>query len=177
MTEKDDADASNNVVSLESMRARRKGLGSQELPKANDAPQPTAESALEPIPGILTWLRCPRCGSLEYTEIEMKGGRRHNCGTIVDEAEVALDVRAEYTLTKINLDRIGLLAEYLDTQRRLFQEYERRLEIIAGEVPEPYSLTGDPMKTLPVKNVDPLGLLFSEALHDPASRFKDDDNG
>ena len=177
MTEKDDADLLNNVVSLESMRARRKGLDSQEPTKAHDDPRPTAESALEPIPGILTWLRCPTCESLEYTEIEMKGGRRHKCGTIVDEAEVALDVRAEYTLTKINLERIDLLAEYLDSQRRLFQEYERRLEIIAGEVPEPYALTGDPMKTLLVKNVDPLGLLISAALHDPASRFKDDDDG
>ena len=94
MTEKDDAELLNKVVSLESMRARRKGLGSQEPTKAHDDPRPTAESALEPIPGILTWLRCPTCASLDYTEREMKGRRPPKRRKIVHEAQVAPAVRA-----------------------------------------------------------------------------------
>ena len=67
------------------------------------------ESRNAPIPGWIIWLHCPKCKSLEYSEIEMPDGRVHKCGTLVEEEEVQIDVRAEYTISLRNSLRLDEL--------------------------------------------------------------------
>ena len=67
------------------------------------------ESRNAPIPGWIIWLHCPKCKSLEYSEIEMPDGRVHKCGTVVEEEEVQIDVRAEYTISLRNSLRLDVL--------------------------------------------------------------------
>jgi hypothetical protein len=171
------------VISLAQRRAKRQAAAPPQPALPPDSPvategapaaaQPTV--APKPLPGQMVWLRCPACGTLEYSELLLPGGRRHKCGTIVEEAVVDLDVRAEWTVAGVNLSRIDALGRYLEHQRERFTEYQRRLELIAGQRPEPYPLNEDMVKTLPVAEVDALGLFISKALHDPAARFNKKD--
>ena len=171
--EKDDtAGGKDNVVSLDRARIRRTESQTGETAAEPEGAR-EADQTPEAIPGSITWLHCPSCDTLEYTEIAMEGGRRHKCGSIVEEAEVEIDVRAEYTISQINLERIRALSDYLESQRRHFEEYSRRLETIAGETPAAYPMSEDLMKLFPVGHVDPLGLMISKALHEPAGRFKE----
>jgi outer membrane protein TolC len=94
---------------------------------------------------------------------------------VIEEAEVEIDTRAEMTVAEINLRRIAALETYLQQQRARFEEYRHRLGLIAGEAPKPYSLTEDRVKALPAAEVDPLGLIISDALNNPAKRFKKKD--
>ena len=94
---------------------------------------------------------------------------------MVREAAVEIDARAEATVAEINLRRIDALSEYLDQQRQRYLEYRRRLESIAGQPAEPYPIDDGVLKRLPVAEMDALGLLVSQALHDPAKRFEDKD--
>ena len=178
-----------NVISLEHRRSKRRTAtpspARQQPEEAASAPPPSAgdqaagEHAAEkhsavsraPLPGQLVWLHCPTCATLEYSELVMPGGRRHKCGSIVEEAVVDLDVRAEWTLAEVNLARIDALGRYLEHQRERFREYQRRLELAAGRRPEPYGLDEESVKSLPVAELDSLGLFISKALHDPAARF------
>ena len=58
------------------------------------------EARNAPISGWITWLYCPKCKSLEYSELEMPNGRVHKkCGSLVEEEEIQIDVRAEYTIS------------------------------------------------------------------------------
>lgn len=189
MPDQTESTGRDNVVSMERLRERRKGPGAENASVANverlsSAEAPAAhlrpaepdgagEDAREaPVPGVLTWLHCPTCGTLEYTELPVPGGRRHKCGAVVEEAEVGIDVRAELTVAELNLRRVAALEGYLQQQRARFEEYRHRLGLIAGELPEPYTLTEDRVKALPAADVDPLGLIATEALHNPAQRFK-----
>ena len=52
------------------------------------------------IEGWLIWLHCPKCNTIEYTELRMPGGRVHKCGTLVEEEEIPIDVRAEFTISQ-----------------------------------------------------------------------------
>jgi hypothetical protein len=142
--------------------------------QAEPSPAPRAET-LNPVPGQLIWLHCPTCGTIEYTELPMPGGRRHKCGTIVEEAVVDIDVRAEMTLAQANLRQIEAIGQLLEQHRQRYVEYERRLELIAGRRPEPYALDEERLTSLPVAEVDPLGLLISHALHNPTARFQKKD--
>lgn len=175
MSDKEDIPAGGNVISLERHRAKKEkaipdNAGTEEAPdEASPAIPPPA-----PIPGSITWLRCKSCGTLEYTEVDIAGGRRHKCGAIVEEARVEVDLRAEHTIALINLERIRALEAYLDAQRRHYEEYKRRLEILAGEAPVPYQVTPESMSDLPVADSDALGLLIPTTLHDPAARFEKD---
>ncbi len=64
------------------------------------------EAQNAPIRGWIIWLHCPKCKSLEYSEIEIPEGRIHKCGTLVEEEEVQIDVRAEYTISLRNSLRL-----------------------------------------------------------------------
>ena len=163
----DGAEADNSPASAPAA-AIADALAAQGAPAGASA-EPAERPA--PQPGRLAWLHCPTCGTLEYTELLVPGGRRHKCGSIVEEAVVEIDLRAEITLAEINLQRIAALGEYLEQQRQLFQEYQRRLALIGGAPPAPYPLSEEIVKALPVAEVDPLGLLISHALHNPARRF------
>ena len=55
------------------------------------------------IEGWLIWLHCPQCNTIEYTEMRMPGGRIHKCGTLVEEEEIPIDIRAEFTISQRNL--------------------------------------------------------------------------
>ncbi len=169
-----------NVISLDARRVRRRTERAEPGPAGSDGATPEspvteAGAAAGPLPGKLIWLHCPACGTLEYSEIEIPGGRRHKCGAVVREAAVEIDVRAEATVAEINLRRIDALSEYLDQQRQRYLEYRRRLESIAGQPTEPYPIDDEVLKRLPVAEMDALGLLVSQALHDPAKRFEDKD--
>ena len=78
-----------------------------------------------PISGWITWLFCPKCHSLEYSEIEMPNGRVHKkCGTLVEEEEVEIDVRTEYT---ISLRNTKILEELFKSQNKEVKENARYL--------------------------------------------------
>ena len=143
----------------------------------------------QPIPGRLVWLRCPKCKTMEYTEIIAPTGRTHKCGTQVKEAEVELDLRAEYTITVINLRRIEILLEKnkapklfklisksLDNAllklRQSERIYQERLLLAAGRDISPYPDTVVEQKErLPVREVNKLGLLVSDFRFEPEKRF------
>ena len=66
-----------------------------------------------PIPGWIVWLHCPKCNTLEYSEISMPDGRVHKkCGTLVEEEEIQIDVRAEYTISMRNSTRLDEPVSY-----------------------------------------------------------------
>jgi hypothetical protein len=172
-----------NVISLERLRKQRRRASNPPQAAPSEAVSPAASpgdaaGSTAPAPeapgreaGGLIWLHCPTCGTLEYTELPMPGGRRHKCGTLVEEAVVEIDLRVEMTLAEINLHRIEALGKYLEQQRQRYLEYQRRLALIGGAPPAPYPLNENIVKALPVAEVDPVGLLISEALHNPARRF------
>ena len=187
MSDEDPLIDEEKVISLEQRRSKRRTVTPAPLRQppedAASAPPPSVTEpaageqgavSREPLPGQLVWLRCPTCDTLEYSELLIPGGRRHKCGSIVEEALVDLDVRAEWTLAEVNLARIDALGRYLEHQRERFREYQRRLELGAGKRPEPYDLDEQSVKALPVAELDSLGLFISKALHDPAARFKKD---
>ena len=65
------------------------------------------EARNAPIPGWIVWLHCPKCNTLEYSEVPMPDGRVHKkCGTLVEEEEIQIDVRAEYTISMRNSNRL-----------------------------------------------------------------------
>lgn len=131
------------------------------------------DEATEPVPGHMVWLRCPTCGTLEYTEQQMPGGRVHNaCGTQVEEVSEGLDLRAEYTVAELNLERLRMLSELVEQQRARYREYQQRLRQAAGGKLQAYPATEGTLQRLPVARVDGLGLLVSHFLHEPARRFE-----
>jgi hypothetical protein len=146
------------------------------VPGEKPAQPPQGDPA--PVPIQLVWLFCPTCKTLEYTEVMVPGGRVHNvCGTPVEEAFVDVDARAEYTLADINLRRLEALARLVEAQRTRATEYQARLRKAAGKPLTGYPLTGESARALPVAETDPLGLLISRFLHDPARRFEPAESG
>jgi len=124
------------------------------------------------VPGTLIWLYCPTCQTIEYTEVEMPGGRKHNaCGTLVQEVPIDLDLRAEYTLARVNLERLEILESLLNSQRTRYEEYQKRINLAAGRRLTPYDTSGDNPDSLGVSGVDALGLLISRFFHNPAGLF------
>ena len=70
------------------------------------------EARNAPIIGWISWLHCPKCKTLEYSEVEMPDGRIHKkCGTLVEEEVVQIDVRAEFTISLRNSERLDELFE------------------------------------------------------------------
>ncbi len=146
-----------------------------------------AKAKLGPIPGFLVWLHCPTCKTTEYTELRIPGGRVHNkCGTLIQEAEVAIDVRAEYTVSHRNLkileawqkqnmessnasqkevnEIVGRAKHLLDQLKAGEQEFQHRLRLIAGKKIEPYPEDWDPQEHgVDMRIVHPFGIYFSTA--------------
>lgn len=147
------------------------------------------EEAEKPYPGTLVWLHCPTCDTIEYTEIVAPHGRTHKCGTIVEEVEVSLDLRAEYTLTQFNLEKIGellhknkesrlrkLITKSLDNAlialKQSEENYVSRLHLAAGcQIPVYPGSLKDLEEYLPIKETNKLGLLVSEFRFEPEKRF------
>ncbi|MDH4224839.1 MAG: hypothetical protein OEW12_04255 [Deltaproteobacteria bacterium] len=153
-----------NVISLEGRLAERKQK------EQAGTPQPL-KPTLTPIPARLVWLHCPACDTTEYTELAVEGGRTHKCGALVEEAVVEIDLRAELTLASANLDRIEALRIYLDNTFKHFDEYRKRLLLMCSEPPPLYPVNPDTLKSMPVVEVDPFGMMISDALSNPRRRF------
>ena len=62
-----------------------------------------------PMQGWIVWLKCPKCETREYSELRMPEGRIHKCGTMVEEHEVEIDIRAELTVSLRNSELISEL--------------------------------------------------------------------
>jgi hypothetical protein len=136
------------------------------------APAGVAPMDSGPLPGRLIWLYCPTCRTIEYTELDMAGGRVHNaCGTQVQEAPVELDLRAEATIARINLERLTILESLLSGQRQRYEEYLKRLNLAAGTNVQAYALSEEATGQLPVADVDAFGLLVSRFFHNPGVHF------
>lgn len=169
-----------NVISLEERRRQAAGkvagdadgnaVTAEPPDKKDTLPEDTAPE--KPVPGRLIWLHCPNCDTLEYTEMAMSGGRVHNvCGTHVVEAEVELDLRAEHTITRINLERLKILENLLADQSRKFEEYLNRLSLAAGKSLEEYPFSEEMLEKLPIAEVDAFGLLISRFFHQVKGLF------
>ena len=140
------------------------------------------EARNAPITGWITWLYCPKCKSLEYSELEMPNGRVHKkCGTLVEEEEVQIDVRAEYTISLRNSRRLDELFKetkiptflkplakkgigMLENLHAAEVEYRKRLENIVNGPVNPYPDEWDEKSLeMKLKTLDPLGLILTEA--------------
>ncbi len=150
------------------------------------------EEAEKPYLGTLVWLYCPSCETFEYTEIVAPHGRTHKCGTIVEEIEVSLDLRAEYTLTQFNLEKVNellhknkesklrkLISKSLDNAlialKQSEENYISRLHLAAGcQIPTYPGNLNDLKNQLPIKEINKLGLLISEFRFEPEKRFTKD---
>jgi len=144
----------------------------------------------QPIYGILVWLYCPKCKSIEYTEIIASGGRAHRCGTQVEEVEVEVDLRAEYTITAMNLEKIDqilkknkksrlmkIVSKSLDKAMIALKNseeiYLQRLQGMKSQLLLPYQGTPEELKSkLNIKETNKLGLAISEFRYQPEDRFK-----
>ena len=135
-----------------------------------------------PIPGVIVWLHCPNCQSTEYSELQVPGGRIHKCGTLVEEVEVAIDVRAEYTISQRNLAILEKLSEkisgiknklirkwirdaqILELIKENEREFQHRLEMITKEKMTPYSDVWDPLENgIEIVKEQPTGILITNA--------------
>ena len=133
------------------------------------------------IEGWLIWLHCPKCNTIEYTELRMPGGRVHKCGTLVEEVEIPIDVRAEFTIAQRNIDKLDELEEKQNSSkvmkfvggkmkstikqfRAREEEYQQRLQNMTSERLKYYPAQWDP-KTQGVEITvsEPLGLEITEA--------------
>ena len=140
------------------------------------------EARNAPVTGWITWLYCPKCKSLEYSELEMPNGRVHKkCGTLVEEEEVQIDVRAEYTISLRNSRRLDELFKetkiptflkplakkgigMLENLHAAEVEYRKRLENIVNGPVNPYPDEWDEKSLeMKLKTLDPLGLILTEA--------------
>ncbi len=150
------------------------------------------EKAEKPYPGVLVWLHCPKCKTLEYTEIVAPQGRTHKCNSMIEEVEVQIDLRAEYTITQFNLRRINelleqnresrlrkLISKSLDNAlialKQSEETYIERLHLAAGcQIPPYPGEVAKLMDKLPIKEINKLGLIVSEFRHEPEKRFLKD---
>jgi len=140
-------------------------------------------------PGKMVWLHCPKCNTLEYSEIIAPNGRTHKCGAPVNESEVDLDLRAEFTITLHNIKkidehieknsqfkRIKIISKSLDDALRALKNseetYLERLSLAAGGKIDPYpGKIGDMADKLPIRETNKMGLLISEFRFEPEKRF------
>ena len=67
--------------------------------------------------GILVWLYCPNCKTLQYTEFQATQGRKHKCGADVIEIEVPLDLTAENTICLKNLSILEELQQQIKEKK------------------------------------------------------------
>lgn len=173
----------NNVISLDDRRRKSNEIGAEETganpastggEDASQSSGKSGEAGVNPLPGRLIWLHCSTCQTLEYTEVSMPGGRVHNaCGNQVLEVAVDLDLRAEHTIAEVNLERLNILEDLLNGQRKRFEEYKKRLTLAAGKSLSGYPQDDATLQKLPVAGVDAFGLLISDFFQEPMGRFPD----
>ena len=129
-----------------------------------------------PMQGWIVWLKCPKCETREYSELRMPEGRIHKCGTMVEEHEVEIDIRAELTVSLRNSELIsellaksnakGIMKKFLKSERAMLEhlerseeEYRKRLQLMSQQECTPYPEEWDPEeKGLEIKKMDPLGI-------------------
>ena len=134
-----------------------------------------------PVKGWIVWLRCKKCQLTEYTEIRMSEGRIHKCGTLVDEYEVEIDVRAELTISLRNselikkfiktIDQKSLLSNLMSSTISILRnledrekEYRNRLSKMTTNQINPYSEDWNPKeKGMDIKIARPIDLLLTAA--------------
>lgn len=131
--------------------------------------QKVTEQKYSPISGFLIWLHCPSCKTTEYTELKIPGGRVHKCGTLVEEVEVPIDIRAEYTISQRNLKAIESKAKSrLNLKAKIIQavetEYQQRLQLMVSGPIEPYPDDWEP-ETNGIETIseEPYGILITNA--------------
>ena len=133
------------------------------------------------IEGWLIWLHCPKCNTIEYTELRMPGGRVHKCGTLVEEEEIPIDVRAEFTISQRNLDKLNELEEKQNSSkvmkfvggkmkstikqlRAREEEYQQRLQNMTSERLNNYPEQWDPKaQGVEITVSEPIGLEITAA--------------
>ena len=133
------------------------------------------------IEGWLIWLHCPKCNTIEYTELRMPGGRVHKCGTLVEEEEIPIDIRAEFTISQRNLDKLDELEEkqksskvmkfvgggmksMIKQLRAREEEYQQRLQNMTSERLNNYPDQWDPKgQGVEITVSEPLGLEITAA--------------
>ena len=148
---------------------------------------------LQPILGTLVWLHCPTCQITEYTELRMHGGRIHKCGTLVEEVEVSIDIRAEYTISQRNLEilekfpkphsggKLKKLSQWMGTDKILQtiqhneEEYQHRLRLMTPQKITPYPDEWSPEKNgMDCAKMQPSGILITPA-RQPNRHFPEKD--
>ena len=147
------------------------------------------EQEESPSHGVMTWLFCPTCRTIEYTEVYAPQGRRHNCGTLVEECVVDLDFRAEITITEFNLRKIKALKKQnkgfalkklmaktfdnaLDKLALSEETYLQRLNIAANYQATAYPIEDEKMmERFPECKINELGLMISGFRLEPEKRF------
>ena len=110
----------------------------------------------------------------------MPEGRIHKCGTLVEEQEVEIDIRAEYTISLRNsktllqlIDKTkskGILKPFLKSSRGMLEhlqqseeEYRKRLQLISRKC-NPYPEEWDPLKEgMNIKKMGRLGVILTAA--------------
>jgi len=108
-------------------------------------------------------------------------GRVHKCGTLVEEEEVQIDVRAEYTISLRNSLRLDELFKQtkipgflkplakkgigmLENLQAAEEEYRKRLKNITGGSVDAYSNDWDEKSLgMELKTLEPLGIILTEA--------------
>ena len=113
----------------------QKTINQRETKKAT--PQST-----EPEMGILIWLYCPNCKTLQYTENQASNGRKHKCGADVMEIEVPLDLTAENTICLKNLSILEELQQQIK-EKKLWEQAGLKVQNKeeAGGYPTPREVT------------------------------------
>ncbi len=166
------------------------GMSAKVINLAERREKKQKEDLQKPMQGWIVWLQCPTCGTREYSELRMPEGRIHKCGTLVEECEVEIDIRAEYTISMRNSTRLlelleksaspGLLKRFLKSGTELLehlesseQEYRNRLEMITEKEIPPYPQDWDPGENgVDLKKLEPLGLMLTAA-RQPELHFPD----
>jgi hypothetical protein len=137
--------------------------------------------------GLLVWLHCPSCKTLEYSEIISSEGRLHKCGKEVSEQEVAIDITAEYTICKRNLLHLEELENHLSKsslkQKKVFQKLvdnlkNNELEMIKKlqKITKKNPLVAYDKKTaealFSTAHANDMGLVISDFRFQPKARFQ-----
>ena len=92
----------------------QKTINQRETKKAT--PQST-----EPEMGILIWLYCPNCKTLQYTENQASNGRKHKCGADVMEIAIRFNRRKYHLFKKFKYFRRTAATNANDILLRLLE--------------------------------------------------------
>lgn len=161
----------NKVISLDRFRAKK-----------------NLEIKNQVVNGKLVWLYCASCDSIEYTNVIAPYGRSHKCGNQVAEDVVELDLRAEKTISQLNLSRIEELQQekerglkkifntarssILKQLKKAENMYILKLEQAHGGKITPYEIDEEMISKLPIAEKDTLGIYVSHFKNNPTARFK-----